>query len=478
MKKIYIYALTTALIWGAAGCKKLSDFGDTNVDPATTTTPQISALLTNVENNISTYATTGTTAISGGQYAQYFSETQYSGTSLYNLPQNSFTGIYNGNLFDLQNIINLDQSKNQSTVAKILQQYIFWVVTDSWGDVPYSEALKGLDAISPKYDKQEDIYKGILANLTAAVGEFDGSAITGDIIYGGDVASWKRAANSLRLLVAIQLSKKVPAAGGYAATAFKAALADGAGVITSNSQNLQVEFPGGAFKSPWYVLYDGRQDYGETKTMSDILTGFSDARQTVYAGDNTAAGTTGTTTNGVPYGLERGKANDFIQSNSDWARVLRGDQRTADGVATIITAGEVFLARAEAANIGWTTEVAATVYAEGIRQSFLQWGLTMPASYLTQSGVALNGTDNYKKISTQRWIASYPDGHQGWNIWRKSGFPVLTPAPDAVPTSSGEIVRRFVYEPLEYSTNKANVNEAVGRVTGYSQDTPVWWDTH
>jgi hypothetical protein len=105
------------------------------------------------------------------------------------------------------------------------------------------------------------------------------------------------------------------------------------------------------------------------------------------------------------------------------------------------------------------------------------------AGYYTQSGVAITNTANaanIKNISIQRYLASYPDGHAAWDIWRKTGYPVLTPAPGAT-NSSKQIVRRFTYSTSEFQTNGANVTAAVARETGPdagtdSQDNRVWWD--
>jgi hypothetical protein len=476
MKKRYIYTLTAAFVWLGTGCNKLKDFGDVNQNPTATTQPIVAGLLTNAQVSVTGLSSTGTPAIAGGQYAQFFTETQYSGTSLYTLPQNDFTPYYSGPLYDLQNIINLNQSKASSAVSKILQQYIFWVVTDSWGEVPYSDALKGLTSIQPKYDTQEAIYKGIIATLTSAQAELDGSSLAGDVIYGGDVASWKRAANSIKLLAAVQLSKVVPAASGYAATAVKEAIA--AGVIESNSQNMKVTFPGGGIKSPWYTLYDGRKDFAESATMTDILKGLNDTRLSVYGGKSEAIGNTESSDIGVTYGLARNNVLAFIEANPNWARVMRGDFRTTTGSVTIVTAGEVYLARAEAASLGWTGEVVATDYVAGITASNGQWGLAAPtAAYIAAAPPTV------ANITIQRWIASYPDGHQAWAIWRKSattanpkGYPALNPAPDAV-NASKKIVSRFVYPTSEYSSNEKNVNAAVARLTGGDiQDAHVWWD--
>ncbi|MDR6944317.1 SusD/RagB family nutrient-binding outer membrane lipoprotein [Mucilaginibacter pocheonensis] len=491
MKKIYIYTLASAFILSSAGCSKLKDFGNVNNDPGNTTKPITAALLTNVQADLAGFASTKQEAINGGQYAQYFTETQYSGTSLYNLPQNSFANDYSTNTNDKQNsgslnnlqiIINLNESKNTTAVAKILQQYLYWVITDSWGDVPYSEALKGSAVVTPKYDTQEDIYKGIIATLTSASGEFDSSStLAGDIIYGGDVASWKRMANSLKLLAAIQLSNRVPSATGYAATAVKEAIA--AGVITDNSQNFVLNYPGGVFKSAWWSLYNGRKDFAEAKTLTDVTAATNDPRQAAFGGASEQPGNIATSNIGVPYGLVRLSVLDFTDKNPTWARVLRGDLRTESGSVMLISAAEVWLARAEAANLGWIPESIVTDYNTGITASFAQWGAGTPsAAYLAQFPVTntpnadITGTQ-VKNISTQRWISSYPDGHAAWAIWRKTGWPKLTPAPDAT-NASKQIVRRFTYATSEYNTNGTNVKAAVARIAGGdTQDAHVWWDT-
>ncbi|WP_295801004.1 SusD/RagB family nutrient-binding outer membrane lipoprotein [Mucilaginibacter sp.] len=484
MKKIYIYTLTTLTLLGAASCKKPSDFGTTNNDPTAVRNPVVSALLANVENNLPSYVANG--ALSGGSYAQYFSETQYPGTSLYSAPTNSFVGTYNGDLEDCQNVISLNQSKNSVAAATILQQYIYWITTDYWGDVPYSQALQGLKAITPAYDKQEDIYKGIVTKVQAAVASMDGGSVPGDLFYGGDAASWKRAGNSLVMLVSIQASKKVPGASDFYATAFKAALA--AGPITTNAQNFGVAYPGGSFKSPWYNLFNGRQDWAESKTFTDYLKSTNDNRQTVTGGSysdpaQTTGGTVGSA-DGVPFGVDRTTANNYIAANSDWAMVLRADKRTQASRVEVITASEIALATAEAINIGWTTGDLVATYQNGVNLSFAQWGLDAPtATYFSNANVVVSGAPgiaNEKNIAVQQWVSAYPDGHMGWDIWRKTGYPALKPAP-AASNSSKLIVRRYMYATSEQTTNAANVKAASAREVGYapgvdSQDNAVWWD--
>jgi hypothetical protein len=169
----------------------------------------------------------------------------------------------------------------------------------------------------------------------------------------------------------------------------------------------------------------------------------------------------------------------FTSANSNWARILRGDFRKENGSIVVISAGQIALARAEAANYGWTSESLPTTYSLGIALSYEQWGLKVATDYLGQASVALDApgaAGNLKKIATQRYIAHYPDGMQAWNIWRKTGFPELTPAPDAT-NASKQIPRRYTYGSTEFTSNKANAEAAVAGITGGdTQDARVWWN--
>jgi hypothetical protein len=449
-----------------ASCKRYSsDFGDTNLNPAATTSPILSALLTNVEAGIGGYAA----QTRGGLYCQYFSETQYTDVSLYSLPQLSFEGEYSGSLYDLQNIINTNTSNNMTQVARILKAYIFSTITDRWGDIPYSQALIGNK--TPSFDKQEDVYRGCMRELTQAVAAFDNSSsITGDIIYGGNVAKWKRLANTLRLRLAIQVSKRFPAGSAWAGTEFRAALADAGGTITSNADNFSITYPGGNYRSPWFSLYDGRKDFGESDVMTGMMGSLGDGRQAAFGSSNL----------GVPYGRVRGFVDPWCQANPNWARILSDANRPQSGTVTLVSAAETHLLRAEAADRGWTTENMGALYQAGIEISFQQWGLANPgASYFAQSTVALAspaGTGaNIRNIAVQQYIAAYPDGLRGWSIWRRTGFPTLTPAQDAT-NSSRQIPRRYTYGQTSYASNTAAVTAAAAAIGGDTQDTKMWWD--
>ncbi|MFO7574306.1 MAG: SusD/RagB family nutrient-binding outer membrane lipoprotein [Bacteroidales bacterium] len=469
------------LIVIVTGCSKLSDFGDTNVNPAATNEPITAALLSNVLSGMQGYAT-GTR---GGLYCQYFSETQYTDVSLYSLPQLSSTGYYSGYLYDLENIVikNTDEAtkdaaalnganENQIAVARILQSYFFWWLTDQWGDLPYSTALLGDPNIT--FDPQEDIYKGVIATLASAVDMFvdGGATLKGDLHFKGDIAKWKKFANSMRVLMAIRLSNRYPGASDYAATQLKAALSHPAGVIENNSDNFAINPPGGNFRNRWYALYDGRSDYALSKEMADRLMDINDTRVNIF----------GTSTVGVPYGLKRADAEQFTSTNPTWARIMSAEWQADNSTVFVLTAGQVWLARAEAADRGWTTENMLNAFNNGVTASHTQWGIDPPTpAYLAfVAPTEAAGTNaNIGTIALQQYIAFYPDGWNGWSNWRRTEIPTLIPTPNATIDPS-RIPIRYTYGTSEWATSKEAVEEAIARLTGSptapdSPDLPVWW---
>lgn len=477
--RINVIVVAFAAVLLAAGCDKVKDFGDTNVNPNGTAIPSPAALLTNVLSGLGGLAA----QTRPGLYAQQFSETQYTEVSLYALPQLEFdNNAYAGGLMDLQNIININTdpatkgnatkfgaNANQIAIARIMKAYMYWTVTDRWGDVPYFEALKGSENLSPKYDTQEAIYKDLVKELKEAIAQFQptGAKVQGDIIYAGDVAKWRKFANSLRMLIALRTSKVYPGPTEFAATEFKAAFEDANGYIATNADNFTIKYPGtvAAFSSPWWATYNGRTDYAESKVMTDLMALLSDPRQAAF----------GSSTVGFPYGLTRDQAVAF---GTSYATILAASKRDRTSPLVIVGASDVLLAIAEAAQRGWITANVAQFYQNGITENWAEWGVTGNiTNYMSNSAVALTGAaSDLQKIQLQQYISFYPDGLQAWANWRRTGVPALTPTPNAI-NSSKQIPRRFTYGPNEYNLNSASVSEAVARLTG--GDTPdarVWWD--
>ena len=494
-----------ALIMGNVGCKKLSDFGDINTRTDAASVPVTAYLLTNVEANVGNLMTAG---INPSLYAQMFTETQYTDNSLYSIPQINFGPTYTGILEDVQSIIDLNtdpatkasasvstsgSNGNQLGIARILKAYLFWTVTDRWGDVPYKEALKGVKFLTPGYDKQEDIYKDLLKELKESISNFDGGATAkGDIFYSGSAAQWKKLANSLRMMISLRMSKQFPDPGQFAATEFAAAASDPAGAIVTNADNLTATYDGATTltTNPWYNTLNGRKDYAFSLTFSDILSNLGDTRKASFATPGSA----------FPYGLERSKAVLFDNSvGTNPARPFAGNTQTTP--IAIVPAAYVLLAMAEGVQRGWTTipgQTAQTLYESGVTASFAQWGATGAAAYLsgaanfnTGAGGGSNiGTNSYgsivgsdaltptplSRIHLQRYIASFGDGIQAWSSWRRTGVPNLKPTTYATNTPK-EIPRRFTYGTGEYANNPASVAAAGARLTGGDiASARIWWD--
>ncbi|MES2329399.1 MAG: SusD/RagB family nutrient-binding outer membrane lipoprotein [Bacteroidota bacterium] len=479
-KYILMAGLGAALLTTSGCVKHLDDFGGINNNPNATTSPIPSALLTNALNglNSGTFDQGGFRTING-LYAQYFSETQYTDASRYAKQTLNFDGFYSGVIYDLQNIINYNSdaataataanfgsNKNQIAIARIVKAYYFWQMTDTWGDIPYTQALKGVGAIV--YDTQDVIYKDLLKELRESVAQFEnaGISIKGDIMYGGDISKWKKLANSMRLTIALRMSKADAATGK---TEFAAALADPGGVIDVAADNAKLTPPGGTYQNVFYNYYNvvQRFDYAESKTMTDILSSNNDPRIAAF----------GSSSVGFPFGLTRTDAVNFANANTSWARLIEPSRRAETSPTYLMTAESVKLVRAEAATLGWTTENAALLYSDAIAASWTRWGVynaTTFATYMAQPNILL-GVNNQQKIALQQWLAYYPDGTQGFGVWRKNAVPTLTPAPGTT-----TIPRRLTYGSNEPSLNPTNYTTAAARysdATGPdSQFGKVWWD--
>jgi hypothetical protein len=476
--KINAVVISASLLFAAACNKGLDEFGDLNTNENATPDPITAALLTNVLQNIGGQVWGSAVNLNGGLYAQYMSETQYTDASRYATPTTTWDGTYFGSLYDLQNIINVNSddvkkikaaeygsNANQIAIARILKVYYFKNLTDAFGDLPYFGALKGVSDVP--FDSQEQVYPDLIKELKEAAEQFDnGPTVKGDIMYAGNTTKWKKFANSLRAILSLRLSK---ANANLGKTEFADAVADG--VIEANADNATIAYPGGVYRNPIqnYYVVTQRFDYAISKTMTDILGGLADPR----------IGSFGHTSKGFPYGLTRADAIAWATANPDYGNLYSFTSTPETFPMYLITAGQVYLARAEAAKLAWTAEVAATNYTTGITLEMNRWGITDAAAittYLAQPSVALNGTDDLQRIAEQRWISHYPDGNEGWAEWRRTGFPVLT----AAPGSGKPIPLRTPYGPTDALYNPNNYADAAARFNvggvANSQDAAVWWD--
>ncbi|MBG6234945.1 hypothetical protein IWX76_001513 [Pedobacter sp. CAN_A7] len=473
----------------ASGCKKLEDFGDTNVDQTRVDKAATKALLTYAMQR--TQVTNGGLVLNsdGAIYAQYLSEGPYLTVSPFNSTgaslNRTYWNHYSEILKNLNQVIlfnNADapeaspasngSKSNQLAVARIMKAYVFWKMTDMWGDLPYEEALQGSENITPAFQKQELIYKDLLKELTEAAAQIDGGAgPTGDIMFGGDMNEWKKFAATQRLLMSLRMSKVYPAVGGFAATEFSSAVAAGP---LAPSETLQYSFLGGDANNynPWYNNYSvsNRNDFAISKTIVDIMkangTG-TDPRLPVY-GEPLASGQVV----GLTFGI-------LLQTNiPNLYSVIGESLREAGSPAYIFTGAQVQFAMAEGAKRGWIgggEAAAKTFYDAGIDASLAQYGVADP-TFKSATGIVYNPATGYQQIATQRYVATYLDGWEAWAEFRRTGYPALVPGANS---QNGTVVpRRVGYPVADATTNKANYEAAIAQQgwTNNGINNRVWWD--
>ncbi len=415
-------------------------------------------------------------------WAQHFAKIQYVDEDKYEIRPQSidayWNAFYSGGLQDLTLVIEKTADEpGLRAPAMIMKQWAFGIMTDTWGDIPYSEANQGAANITPAYDSQQDIYNGMIAtldeanDLLATAPEDYGSA---DPIYGGDNALWQKFANSLRMRFAMRISDVDQATADAALTA---ALAEPSGAFESNADNAMLAWPGdGTNDNPFFTNFKTRDDHRVSKTMVDTLLSLSDPRLAVYA--------QGTEDDPSEY---IGVPNAWLDPTTDFG--LTGTSKIGlafseeDSPSALMTYAEVEFILAEAAErgmAGLTPAEAQAHYEAGIRASMEQHGIGDAAivAYIGQAEVAYaGGAAGLDQIALQKWIALYGQGSEAWAEARRTGVPRLLAGPEAI-TQPKVLASRLTYPGTEQSFNGTNLAAAIGALPGGDKlTTPLWWDT-
>ena len=393
---------------------------------------------------------------------------------------------------------------NMYQMARIYQSYVFMILADEYGDVPYTQGGAGLAEriLFPKYDRQQDIYPKIIQELTEAAAALSTTATieTGDVLYAGDVAKWKKFAYSLLLRAGMRLSKIDVA---KAQSTVQAAVAGG--VITANADNAYIRHDAN-FTQPIGGTLNGSEaaNFYLTKPFVDQLKNTNDPRLQAIAiryigaasgaGQTAAAGSTDPTKQiGMPVGKDNGTVGaaataDGLASFYDYSQVDRRRMVKTTSPVFLVTAAQTNLLLAEARFRGWiTTGTAAQYFSDGIKAHMDQMVVydvnsavtaTARDTYVTTN--PLTGGTELQQINTQYWIASFLNGPEAFANFRRSGFPALTPNPYGQPSNpdvpNGTFIRRLTYPTSELSVNTENVNEAIARQGVDKLSTRIWWD--
>ena len=439
----------------------------------------------------------------GECWVQHMAKVQYPDEDRY-IPRMSvinttWSSFYAANGYDVQTIYNIGVATNNDliqAVALILKSYITHVVTDLWGDVPYTEAWKGNDAtpiLSPVYDTQESIYAALIANLTEANTLLASSPvpIAGDILYGNDLTKWRKFANSLKLRLLLRSSDRVdPTADITAMVADPATYP----MFESNADNAALAYLGSApNNNPINENRKTRDDHRVSNTLIDIMWTNNpnmDYRIAVYANKPAAGGDWV----GLPNGMTSTDAANYLGNGLTKTSKI-GDyftMATAPGV--LMTYAEIQFDLAEAAERGFLTGglTAEEYYNAGVKASYYQYATDIVANnkaygYIKANWTidstlvdyfakyaAWNPTKGLEQIRTEKWIAMFGQGLEAKSEWNRTNTPVLIPA--IAGQNDGKIPVRAWYPSDEGGRNPTNLAAAVTRQGPDNLNTRVWWD--
>ncbi|WP_419836259.1 SusD/RagB family nutrient-binding outer membrane lipoprotein [Xanthocytophaga agilis] len=393
----------------------------------------------------------------------------------------------------------LENRPNLIQMARILQAYNFMVLTDTYGDIPYSEAGKGYSELIlyPKYDTQQSIYTDIIKELNEASTALDASKPieSADVLYGGNVTQWKKFANSLLLRAGMRLVK------ADAALAMQTAVkAIEGGLIDANADNAIIRHDAN-YTNPIGVTLNSTEaaNLYLTAPFVNQLKSTNDPRLRAiavrYVGAKSGpeqkaaiASTDPSVQVGMPMGYDNAtigtKVTELnLASFYDFSQVDRTRMAKILAPTFLVTASQTQLLLAEAVQRGWTTGDVAELYNKGVRLHMEQMALFDANSAVTtqQADAYLNAnpfdaSKALEQINTQYWISSFLNGPETWANFRRSGFPALTPNPYPGKTIKGNFINRLTYPNSEISVNKTNVDAAISRQGADDLDSKVWWD--
>lgn len=512
MKNSIIIFFLTALVSGISGCDK--DFEQVNTNPVLATSLDPGYLFSNAEFS---------TAIQTTNYQSQIVQqivTPYTGV----LEGGNHNIVYDPNsntLFNSYYVNNgsgpivllttvLDQTKDNANrsnlynMARIWRAFVFQILTDTYGDVPYSEAgqayLKSINL--PKYDDQKAIYDDLLKEVSEATKALDASKPTesGDLFYKGDISQWKKLGNSLLLRIAMRFTKvDANKAKQYAAMAADPA---NGGLMELNKDNAYIAF-NSTFNNPSGNYFQGteRGNIYLGKPFVDYLKSTNDPRLTVisvkYETPSNPLGTTGAENtnpadqNGMPFGYNESTISTEPNypgktgSAFNYAQLNRRTLAKIDAPEFFITSAQTQLLLAEAITRGFVSGNAADDFSKAIALHMQQLATYDPLATIDPNAIAayvaanpLNNATALQQINTQYWIASFLNGSEAWANFRRSGFPALTPNPypNADPAVKGGFIHRLTYPVRELSVNSDNYNAAVARMGADNMATRLFWD--
>lgn len=477
MKKYILSFVALTMLWS---CQTDEQYEDLNRDPKNPTQVAPEYLFTaatvsladrlaspNVNENISRFL------------AQYLTATTYLDEPNYDLtnrgiPEDLWSEIYRDVIFDLQDAKRIIEASTELSEAEknarigqieVIEVYAWQVLVDTFGNIPYTQALNASEFPLPAYDDAGEIYEDLISRIEAADALLAaGQGFSGaDVIYGGDMSKWMKFANSLQLRLGMRLAQ-VPGYEQLSVATTEDALADG--VFTSNADNATIAYESNPPNTNplWEdLVQSGRSDYVAANTLVNIMNELDDPRRDEYfsqnLGDDTYVG-------GI-----YGGSNSFQLYTHIGEMFL---DPTLPGILMDLAEVEFHQAKAaelSAYNISGSAE---EHYNQAIIASITYYGGTVAEAlaYIDQPAVSYDSSNWEELIGTQFWIAMYDNPVEGWAVWRKYDAPELN-----LPEETGNPVPlRFTYPVNEQNLNEANYTAASEAIGGDEQQTSIFWD--
>ncbi len=510
------YKLLIVLLVGVfvTSCQNMDEL---NVNPNAPSSVSTATLLTGSEKKMMDYIYDNW--FSGRQalpYAQYWCQRNYTEEDRYQIRESVNNSYFNqlyvvaGNFKLIEDLNTNPETKalagavgdnnNQIAVAKILKVWLMQVIADTWGSVPYSEAFKLNDKVTyPAYDDLNVLYPALMDELDAAIALIDENGVafsSGDVIYGGDAAAWKKFANSLKCRFAIRLSKVDTNWKTYIAEAITS------GVFTSNADEAMFKYSTEAPNECYFYrgyFVDGRNDFSISKPFADLLKGqrdtlnnkvhpwegVKDPRLSIYTTPRSGK------YNGIPYGLTSSQMAKYT-INAFSPRWYQAPPAflNKDFAVPLMTYAELCFILSEYNNFD------AAWYDKGVKASIAHWadlgGVELDAAVVDAYVDAVNNTVNAETVATQKYIHLYLQGTEAWAEYRRTGYPntLLKPGEKTYRSVDGDLVFTTLSETkndlparVKYPTNESTLNAtgftaAIAKLTDGTNNyySKMYWD--
>ncbi|SEW46131.1 Starch-binding associating with outer membrane [Chitinophaga sp. YR573] len=407
--------------------------------------------------------------------------------------------LYNGwyseltNFKDIYKIASqeLNYNKSYMGISLICQSWIYSMLTDTYGDVPYFESNLAKDSAiyEPRFDKQKDIYLDIFKKLEEANTLLTtGTAISGgDPVYSGNVQKWRKFGNSLYLRLLLRISGKAEVSDSCIAK-FKDIVETNAAkypIMASNDESAILRWTGiGPYSSPYLSVRE--QDFkapGLGSFFIDHLASWNDPRIDIPTYGSNGINRWGIAPysgsyQGIPSGYSPG--DNPIKKSYFYSNTSTSSLMTEPLTGMIMNYAELKFILAEAAAKGWIGGSAETYYNDGALSSITQWIPTWPMdikTFLSAADIEWVESETLdqkmEKIHLQKYYALFLEDMEQWFEYRRTGHPLLPKGPGL--KNGGIMPARMTYPVYVQSTNPTNYKLAVAGQGSDVISTQVWW---